>query len=286
MILHKPALSEIRRQVCEALREDFGGSLDCSLDITAGLIPKSQQATATIITREPMVVCGVDWVFASCEQVDRGIQVIPHVRDKQRVEANALLFTLKGNARALLSAERTVLNFLQFLSGVATTTSHYAKALQHSNTKILDTRKTIPGFRVAQKYAVACGGGTNHRVGVFDAFLIKENHIAACGGIAKAIQQAREVQPNAPVEVEVENIDELHQALEAKADIVMLDNFSTEQVSRAVAIVQGRCKLEVSGNITIERLRELAATGVDFISSGALTKHLQAIDLSMRFQLV
>jgi nicotinate-nucleotide pyrophosphorylase (carboxylating) len=286
VIIHKPALSEIRRQVCDALREDLGGSLDCGLDITAGLIPEHQQATATIITREPMVVCGLDWVYASCEQVDRGIQVNPHVREQQCVEANTVLLTLKGNARALLSAERTVLNFLQFLSGTATTTSHYVKALRHSNTKILDTRKTIPGFRLAQKYAVACGGGTNHRVGVYDAFLIKENHIAACGGIAQAVKQAQYIQPNAKVEVEVENFDELHQALDAKADIVMLDNFTTEQVSRAVAIVQGRCKLEVSGNITIERLRELAATGVDFISSGALTKHVQAIDLSMRFQLV
>ena len=283
--LHKPTPGAIQQQVREALKEDLGGQVNVDLDVTAFLIPQSQQATATIITREPMVVCGMDWVYATCQAVDPSISVQAHFRDSNFVAANTLLVTLTGNARALLTAERTALNFLQLLSGTATTTHNYIQYLKNSTTKLLDTRKTIPGLRLAQKYAVACGGGTNHRIGLYDAFLIKENHIAACGGIANAVAQARKNAPGKPVEVEVENEQELKQAVEANADIVMLDNFSTQQVERAVTFVSGQCKLEVSGNITFQRLEELGATGVDFISSGALTKNIQAIDLSMRLSL-
>lgn len=283
--LNKPTQSEINKQVRDALLEDLGGSTDLSFDITASLIPSSQQATATIITREDMIVCGVDWVFATCEQVDPAIKIDSRVQDSQRIFANSTLFVLKGNARSLLTAERTILNFLQMLSGTATTTFEYVSLIKHSKTQLLDTRKTIPGFRLAQKYAVACGGGANHRVGVYDAFLIKENHIAACGGIDLAIKQAKANFPQKPIEVEVETFDELDEALCAGADIVMLDNFDTKQVQQAVVRTNGKCKLEVSGNITHSRLTELAATGVDYISSGALTKHIQAIDLSMRLAL-
>ncbi len=281
-IQHKPTHSDIQKHVRDALREDLGGRVNNHDDITASLIPAQQTATATIITREDMVMCGLDWVYETCQQVDNTINITAHVKDGQRMSANALLFTLVGNARVLLTAERTLLNFIQFLSATATTTYNYVQYIKHSQTRLLDTRKTIPGFRLAQKYAVACGGGSNHRVGVYDAFLIKENHIAACGGITAAINQAKTLAPNKTVEVEVETFIELEEATRAGADIIMLDNFSTEQVKSAVAFVNRRCKLEVSGNITYHRLTELCNTGVDYISSGALTKTVQAIDLSMR----
>ncbi|GGF67034.1 carboxylating nicotinate-nucleotide diphosphorylase [Alteromonas lipolytica] len=280
-----PSQQSIKEQVIQALAEDLGGKPDASADITANLIPASQQATATIITRENCIVCGVAWAQLAFSLVDETIEQQWLVQDGDKVTANTTLVALKGPARALLTAERTALNFLQMLSGTATDTAYYASLLAHSDTRILDTRKTIPGLRLAQKYAVACGGGKNHRIGLYDAFLIKENHIMACGGIQEAISTAKTQAPGKPVEVEVENLDELQQAIEAGADIVMLDNFSNEQIQRAVSLTQKRCKLEVSGNITSERLTSLATLGVDYISSGALTKHVKAIDLSLRINL-
>lgn len=281
---HPLLADELRRAVAAALAEDLGQQNAELGDITASLIPATQQAVATIITREDCVLCGSGFVNEVFLQLGNQVSIQWHATDGDRLSANSLICTLQGPARALLTGERTALNFLQLLSGTATTTAHYVRYLEGSNTRLLDTRKTLPGLRFAQKYAVSCGGGLNHRFGLFDAFLIKENHIAAAGSISQAVQQARQNFPGKPVEVEVENLDELKQALTAGADIIMLDNFSTPEIRQAVLLNQGRAKLEVSGNITSERLGELAATGVDFISSGALTKHVQAIDLSMRLQ--
>jgi nicotinate-nucleotide pyrophosphorylase (carboxylating) len=281
---HPLLADELRRAVTAALAEDLGQKNAELGDITASLIPATQQAVATIITREDCVLCGSGFVNEVFLQLGNQVSIQWHATDGDRLSANSLICTLQGPARALLTGERTALNFLQLLSGTATTTAHYVRYLEGSNTRLLDTRKTLPGLRFAQKYAVSCGGGLNHRFGLFDAFLIKENHIAAAGSISQAVQQARQNFPGKPVEVEVENLEELKQALTAGADIIMLDNFSTPEIRQAVLLNQGRAKLEVSGNITSERLSELAATGVDFISSGALTKHLQAIDLSMRLQ--
>ena len=280
-----PDMQAIREQVANALIEDLGGELNAANDITANLINEDVSAKATIITREDCVVCGVAWVNQAFALIDESVEVNWHVADGDNVSADTVLVSLEGSARAILTAERTALNFLQTLSATATVTSFYAKLLSNSATKILDTRKTLPGLRFAQKYAVRCGGGQNHRVGLFDAFLIKENHIFSCGGINKAVQRAKEMMPGKLVEVEVENIDELQQAMQAGADIVMLDNFTNEQIQQAVSINNGQCKLEVSGNITNERLASLATLGVDYISSGALTKHVQAIDLSLRINL-
>lgn len=281
---HPLLADELRRAVAAALAEDLGQQNVELGDITASLIPASQQAVATIITREDCVLCGSGFVNEVFLQLGDQVSIQWHATDGDRLSANSLICTLQGPARALLTGERTALNFLQLLSGTATTTAHYVRYLEGSNTRLLDTRKTLPGLRFAQKYAVSCGGGLNHRFGLFDAFLIKENHIAAAGSISQAVQQARQNFPGKPVEVEVENLDELKQALTTGADIIMLDNFSTPEIRQAILLNQGRAKLEVSGNITSERLSELAATGVDFISSGALTKHVQAIDLSMRLQ--
>lgn len=277
-----PAQSHIEEQVRQAFAEDLGGVCDMTQDITANLIPEQQQSCATIITREDCIICGIAWAKAAFSMASDTIKQEWLVADGDKLSANSELVKLSGSARALLTAERIALNFLQTLSATATTTHYYASLLSHSKTTILDTRKTLPGLRLAQKYAVACGGGQNHRIGLFDAYLIKENHIAACGSIANAVRQAKQNNPGKPVEVEVESIDELEQAIEAQADIVMLDNFTTEQIQRSVALNQGKCKLEVSGNVTDARLSELADLGVDFISSGALTKHVQAIDLSLR----
>lgn len=281
---HPLLADELRRAVAAALAEDLGQQNAELGDITASLIPANQQAVATIITREDCVLCGSGFVNEVFLQLGNQVSIQWHATDGDRLSANSLICTLQGPARALLTGERTALNFLQLLSGTATTTAHYVRYLEGSTTRLLDTRKTLPGLRFAQKYAVSCGGGMNHRFGLFDAFLIKENHIAAAGSISQAVQQARQNFPGKPVEVEVENLEELKQALTAGADIIMLDNFSTPEIRQAVLLNQGRAKLEVSGNITSERLSELAATGVDFISSGALTKHVQAIDLSMRLQ--
>ena len=285
MKMTSPDMQAIREQVANALIEDLGGELNAANDITANLINEDVSAKATIITREDCVVCGVAWVNQAFALIDESVEVNWHVADGDNVSADTVLVSLEGSARAILTAERTALNFLQTLSATATVTSFYAKLLSNSATKILDTRKTLPGLRYAQKYAVRCGGGQNHRVGLFDAFLIKENHIFSCGGINKAVQRAKEMMPGKLVEVEVENIEELQQAMQAGADIVMLDNFTNEQIQQAVSINNGQCKLEVSGNITNERLASLATLGVDYISSGALTKHVQAIDLSLRINL-
>ncbi|MDO6568301.1 carboxylating nicotinate-nucleotide diphosphorylase [Alteromonas sp. 1_MG-2023] len=280
-----PDINAIREQVSLALIEDLGGELNPNNDITANLIDESESATAIIITREPCVICGVAWVEQAFGLIDDSVKLEWHVKDGDTVAADAKLLTLTGSARAILTAERVALNFLQTLSATATVTASYAKLLAGSNTKILDTRKTLPGLRMAQKYAVHCGGGQNHRIGLFDAFLIKENHIFSCGSIEKAITRAKAMKPGKPVEVEVESLEELQQALSAGADIVMLDNFTNEQIQKAVALTQGQCKLEVSGNITDERLSSLATLGVDYISSGALTKNVKAIDLSLRVSL-
>ncbi len=285
MKMTSPDMQAIREQVSNALIEDLGGELNAANDITANLIDESVNAKATIITREPCVVCGIAWANQAFALIDESVSLTWHVKDGDKVDANTVLVSLEGAARAILTAERTALNFLQTLSATATVTAFYAKFLDGSNTKILDTRKTLPGLRHAQKYAVRCGGGQNHRVGLFDAFLIKENHIFSCGNIEKAVSRAKTMMPGKPVEVEVESLTELEQALGAGADIVMLDNFSNEQIQQAVALNKGQCKLEVSGNITDERLASLAKLGVDYISSGALTKHVQAIDLSLRINL-
>lgn len=267
-----------------ALDEDLNYQTAADGDITAQLIPQNEQASAKVITREDCTFCGKDIIIEVFKQVDPTVQVSVLVNDGDVVTANSTLFTAKGSARAILTAERTALNFVQTLSGTATTTAHYVKELSGTTTQLLDTRKTIPGLRALQKYAVKCGGGENHRIGLFDAFLIKENHIAACGGIEKAVAQAKLNHPSKPVEVEVESLQELKQAIDAGADIIMLDNFSVEQIKQAVILTNKRAKLEVSGNMTLETLKTYSQAGVDFISSGALTKNLQSIDLSMRFE--
>lgn len=277
---------EIRQGVSHALAEDLGYLSLEQGDITASLIPATQQATATIITREACVICGCDWVDEVFAQLSDEIVIEWLVKDGDQVTANTKLCQLTGPARILLTGERTALNFLQTLSGTATVTAQYVSLLAGSHTKLLDTRKTLPGLRLAQKYAVLCGGGTNHRIGLYDAFLIKENHIAAAGSIADAVSTARTNFPGKPVEVEVEDLVELQQALAAGADIIMLDNFSLADIQQAVHLNKQQAKLEVSGNVTAEALHALAATGVDFISSGALTKHVTAIDLSMRLAII
>ena len=268
----------IQLNIQQALQEDIGDG-----DITALLTPEDEQATATIISREDMILAGQPWVNALIAAFDPSVQITWLKNDGDLVLANETIFKLAGSARSLLTVERPALNFVQTLSAVASKTAEYVKQLDGLNTKLLDTRKTLPGLRIAQKYAVAVGGGQNHRLGLFDAFLIKENHIMAAGGIAQAIAKAHQIAPGKPVEVEVETWAELDQALEAKADIVMLDNFSQQQMIDAVKHVAGRCKLEASGNITIANLREVATTGVDYISMGVLTKDVKAVDLSMRF---
>jgi nicotinate-nucleotide pyrophosphorylase (carboxylating) len=255
--------------------------LDPHADITAQLIPADKPAY--VITRENGVFCGKAWVEEVFEQLGDQVKVEWKVADGDKLEPNQELFRLQGPARILLTGERTALNFVQSLSGVATLTARYMQEIAGTRCKLLDTRKTVPGLRTALKYAVTCGGGTNHRMGLFDAYLIKENHILACGGIKEAVNEARHLNPGKRVEVEVENLDELRQALAAHADIIMLDNFAVPMMIEAVAINAGQAKLEVSGNVSLETIREYAQTGVDFISVGALTKHVQALDLSMRF---
>lgn len=269
--------ADIIQSVTMALAEDIGSG-----DITAQLIPVTQQAEARVITREDCIFCGKAWVEEVFRQIDMDVVVHWKVADGDKVAANTELFTLSGNARSLLTGERAALNFVQTLSGTATISHEYAQRVAHTKVKLLDTRKTIPGLRTAQKYAVTCGGCHNHRVGLYDAFLIKENHIAAAGGISNAVAAAHRIAPGKPVEVEVENFDELQQALDANADIIMLDNFSIEDMSQAVVMNAGKAKLEASGNVTKETLVTIAETGVDYISIGALTKHCRAVDLSMR----
>lgn len=262
---------EIQANVRTALAEDVGGG-----DLTAQLIDPQREAEARVITREHATIAGRAWVDEVFRQVDPRVLVTWQVEDGQRVEPNQMLFQLKGPARALLTGERSALNFLQLLSGTATRSQHYADLVAGTAVKLLDTRKTLPGLRLAQKYAVTCGGCHNHRIGLYDAFLIKENHIAACGGIDRAIAEARRIAPGKPVEVEVENLDELRQALEAGADIVMLDELSLDDMRTAVALTAGRAKLEASGGINEGTLRNIAETGVDYISIGTLTKDVRA----------
>lgn len=268
----------ILKNVTDTLAEDIGSG-----DITAQLIPTDTQAKAHVITRENSVICGSKWVNEVFRQVDEAIKVIWHVKEGDQVQANTTLFSLEGPARGLLTGERAALNFLQTLSGTATISREYASLVSHTNVKLLDTRKTIPGLRRAQKYAVSCGGCHNHRIGLYDAFLIKENHIMACGSIKQAITRAHQIAPDKPVQVEVENMDELQQALNAHADIIMLDNFDNKALVESVNLSAGKAKLEASGGINDQTLVPIAETGVDYISIGALTKDCKAIDLSMRF---
>ena len=278
-----PALpADLPEQVSRALREDIGPG-----DVTAGLIPAEARMRARVISREAAVLCGRAWFEETFRQLDGRILVRWHAAEGQRVGREALLCELEGPARSLLTGERTALNFLQLLSGTATQTARYVAAVQGSGCRILDTRKTIPGLRTAQKYAVRCGGGDNHRIGLYDRVLIKENHIAAAGSIAAAVAAARQQAPGIRVEVETENLAEFGQALAAGADIIMLDDFSHADMRAAVALNRAhsaRAELEASGSVTLETIGAIAATGIDCISIGALTKHVQAIDLSMRFE--
>ncbi|GGE71665.1 nicotinate-nucleotide pyrophosphorylase [carboxylating] [Streptosporangium jomthongense] len=265
--------------VAMSLREDIGDG-----DITARLIPLEKQAAGRVITREQATIAGREWVNEVFRQVDDSVSLEWLVQDGESVSPDQVLFRIKGTARSLLTAERAALNWLQTLSGVATTCAGYAAQVAHTGVKLLDTRKTLPGLRFAQKYAVTCGGCHNHRIGLWDAFLIKENHIVACGSIADAITEARRIAPGKPVEVETETMAELEQALDAGADIIMLDEFSMEDLRAAVALNKGRAKLEASGGINADTLVPIAETGIDYISIGALTKDVRAVDLSMRLE--
>jgi nicotinate-nucleotide pyrophosphorylase (carboxylating) len=271
---------DLSEQVSRALREDIGSG-----DVTAQLINAATRARARVLCRESAVICGTAWFEESFRQIDSAVRVQWHVADGERVAPDTVLCGLEGPARALLTGERTALNFLQLLSATATATAHYVAAIAGTACRILDTRKTIPGLRTAQKYAVLCGGGQNHRIGLFDMVLIKENHIAAAGSIGAAVAAARALSPAVPVEVETENLDEVSAALAARCDVILLDEFSLENLQRAVALNRAAphpARLEASGGVSLERIGAIAATGVDFISVGGLTKHVQAVDLSMR----
>ncbi|MBB1526710.1 carboxylating nicotinate-nucleotide diphosphorylase [Pectobacterium carotovorum subsp. carotovorum] len=274
---------DIPASVQLTLREDLGGIVDANQDITALLLPDNETVSARIITREAGIFCGTRWLEEVFSQLGNTTTIVWHVADGDAITPNQTLCDITGPAKQLLTGERTALNFLQTLSGVATEVSRYVAVLQGTRTRLLDTRKTLPGLRTALKYAVSCGGGDNHRLGLSDAFLIKENHIIAAGSIKNAVEKAQSLRSDVPVEVEVESLDELQQALEAGADIIMLDNFSLDNIRQAVGMTQGRALLEISGNVTLDTLRGYAETGVDYISVGALTKHVQALDLSMRF---
>ncbi|HMM66943.1 MAG TPA: carboxylating nicotinate-nucleotide diphosphorylase [Dokdonella sp.] len=270
----------VRRDVVRALEEDLGSG-----DVTADLLPASQLAVARVITRESAVLCGQDWFAACFHELDPAVSIEWQAEEGTRVSPGQLLCRVRGPVRALVSAERSALNFLQTLSATATATAAHVDAIRGTRTTILDTRKTLPGLRQAQKYAVRTGGGMNHRMGLYDAILIKENHIAAAGSLAAAVARARTLHPSIMVEVEVENFSELREALAAGADRIMLDEFELDELVQAVSEVDGRVPLEVSGGVEMERVRAIAETGVDFISIGALTKHVRAIDLSMRIEL-
>jgi nicotinate-nucleotide pyrophosphorylase (carboxylating) len=274
----------VRKNVSDALAEDVGGG-----DLTASLLPEPATAEAIIVTREAMTLAGQPWADEVYRQLDPAVRLDWQAADGEALAAGAVLCRLAGPARALLTGERTALNFLQLLSGTASVAARYAAAVAGTQCRILDTRKTIPGLRAAQKYAVRCGGGVNHRLGLFDAILIKENHILSAGGIEAAIRGARTRHPGVPVEIEVESIGELRTALQAQADRLLLDNFTLDDLGRAVAISRAEgdppAEIEASGGLTLDNVAEVAATGVDFISVGALTKHVRAVDLSMRIVL-
>jgi nicotinate-nucleotide pyrophosphorylase (carboxylating) len=275
-----PPRETIARDVRRALEEDIGSG-----DVTADLLPPGAMARARLVTREDAVLCGCAWFDECFRQLDPAIQVAWQARDGARIARGAMLCQLEGPARALVTGERTAINFLQTLSGTATATAAYVEAARGTRTTVLDTRKTLPGLRAAQKYAVRVGGAANHRAGLFDAVLIKENHIAATGSITAAVERARALHPGLLVEAEVENFGELREALAAGADRIMLDEFELEELAQAVAEVGGRVPLEVSGSVALERVRAIAETGVDFVSIGALTKHVRAVDLSLRIEL-
>ena len=269
----------VAQNVEAALNEDIGSG-----DYTAMLIPAAQQAVATIISRESAIICGIDWVNACFKQLDENAKIKWLVNEGEKISANQLLCEISGNARALLSAERCALNFLQMLSAIATYTRFYVVAVSGTQTQILDTRKTMPSLRLAQKYAVTVGGGMNQRLALYDGILIKENHIAAAGSIEKALMQARALNTNVSIQIEVENLDELTQALAAGATSILLDNFGMSDIKEAVRITNKRALLEASGNVNLNSVRDIALTGVDRISIGGLTKHIRAIDLSMRIK--
>lgn len=278
--LSSPALKHaIECAVRNAVEEDIGHG-----DLTAGLIPAAQNARATIVCREPAVICGQPWVASCFEQIAPNTRIDWKIAEGDRAGADQIVCVIEGSARALLTAERTALNFLQTLSATATLTRRYVDAVDGTGAKIMDTRKTLPGLRLAQKYAVTVGGGMNQRLGLYDGILIKENHIAAAGGIALVLQAANEISAEVPVQIEVENMAELAAALEARAKLILLDNFTIPQLHEAVSFNNGRAVLEASGNIDLGNVREVALTGVDRISIGSLTKNVQAIDLSMRFE--
>lgn len=278
MSIAPPDPAVVTENVRAALAEDIGEG-----DISAQLVPESSYATAQVLCREPAVLCGTPWVEEVFRQFDADVAVNWCFSDGDEVPADAIVLSLEGRARSLLTGERCALNFLQFLSATASRCRYYARLVEGTGVRLLDTRKTVPGLRIAQKYAVRCGGCHNHRIGLFDAFLIKENHIAACGSISAAIERARQQAPGKRVEVEVESLEQLEQAINSKADTVLLDNFSVPRLVEAVKFSRGRCLLEASGGISEETLRPVAETGVDCISIGGLTKDVVAIDLSMRF---
>ena len=270
--------SAIREDVARALAEDIGTG-----DVTAGLVPASEKAHARVVTREPAVLSGTAWFEECFHQIDREVKIQWNARDGDRLVRDQVVCEIDGRARSLLTAERSSLNFLQTLSAVATKTRTFVDAIAGTQAAILDTRKTLPGLRYALKYAVRCGGGTNHRMGLYDGVLIKENHIASAGGIGPALEQARKVAPDVPTEIEVENIGQLREAIAAGAKLILLDNFDLAGFREAVRVTAGRAALEASGGITLETVRAIAETGVDRISIGALTKDIRAVDLSMRF---
>jgi len=275
-----PSSDLIQADVERAFAEDIGTG-----DATAGLLPADATASAALTCREDAVMAGIDWFNACFRQLDPQVQIEWTVRDGDRVAAGSVICRLRGKARALVTAERSALNFLQLLSGTATSTAAHVAAVAGTGVRVLDTRKTVPGLRLAQKYAVRCGGGHNHRVGLYDAILVKENHIIAAGSIKAAAEAARRLHPKLLLEIEVENLDELQQALDAGADRIMLDNFTLPLMREAVGIAKGRAELEISGNVDLSTIGEYASTGVDFISVGALTKHVRAVDLSLRLKL-
>lgn len=278
--LVSPSSALIQADVDRAFAEDIGSG-----DATAELLPANATASAALTCREDAVMAGIDWFNACFRRLDPQVQIEWTVRDGDRVAAGSVICRMRGNARALVTAERSALNFLQLLSGTATATAAHVAAVAGTDVRVLDTRKTVPGLRLAQKYAVRCGGGHNHRVGLYDAILVKENHIIAAGGIKAAAEAARRLHPQLLLEIEVENLDELQQALEAGADRIMLDNFTLPLMREAVGIAKGRAELEISGNVDLSTIGEYASTGVDYISVGALTKHVRAVDLSLRLKL-
>lgn len=280
-----PTTNEIRNQVQQALNEDLGigNNLVKSGDVTASLIPENKISTAQLISRETAILCGTRWFDTAFELLNTNIKIDWFFSDGDKIELNTILCKVSGNARDILTAERSALNFLQTLSATATQTHYYVNAIAGTDCKILDTRKTIPGLRLAQKYAVTCGGGVNHRVGLYDMILIKENHIRAAGSITAAVSQARKINSDLKIEVEVENLEELEEALNNNIDRILLDNMNIEMLRQAVKLTNHKTDLEASGNITLENIKEIAETGVNYISTGALTKNVRAIDFSLQF---